>query len=148
MKMSDKIKLGSLIVLSLLSFQAFAKNATHTWHTVSSANGTWQAKLQMLNEGGNFVTRGGAAITTFNISPGNPQDYGFVLDAGDDFDVAYTLTLTQNDQKNARQFVSKACVYVITARGPAQPDIRVSHFNGAECNWSLVKGVGENFSVS
>ncbi len=120
----------------------------HTWHSVRTLEGRWAARLQMINEGGSFVARDGQALTGFMISPDHSQEYGFIFDAGDDFDVAYTLTLTETKNTTMPQFVSKACVYVVTAKGPAQPDIRVSSFNGAKCDWNVVDGVGEDFTVA
>lgn len=122
-------------------------NPVHTWHTITSDNGDWQGKLQMINQGGDFVTPQGNLLHAFNISPTTHQDYGFSFNRGDDFDVAYTLTLTQKNNSD-NFFQSKACVYVVTASGPAKPDIRVSEFNGAKCRYTVVSGRGENFEVS
>lgn len=117
----------------------------HTWHTVATAAGQWVGKLQMLNQGGHFITHDGGKVNKFEISPEQALDYGFIYDRGDDFDVAYTLTLVEKSERPA--FQSKACVYVITAAGPANPDVRVSSFNGARCDYKVVKGRGENFIV-
>ena len=139
-------KLLGINLLALLSGLTYA-NPVHTWHTISSKRGEWNARLQMINQGGGFVTPQGESINAFQISPGHTQDYGFSFDRGDDFDVAYTLTLTEKNNGYAF-FQSKACVYVITARGPANPDIRVSEFNGAQCHYTIVSGRGEDFEVS
>lgn len=133
------------LLLSVSLSNTLASPTPHTWHQVSSQNGTWQATLKMINENGSFVSRDGLPLTTFTVSPNQAKEYGFVLNKGDDFDVAYTLTLTQNDSKNS--FSSKACVFVITAAGPAQPDIRSESFHGAACGWRVVPGVGEDFTV-
>jgi len=146
MRVKNRLKLSMLVMLGFLTANVMAGNTPHTWHTVSSNSGTWDAKLQMINEGGSFVTRDGSSLSSFTIGPGYSQDYGFIYDPGSDFNIAYTLTLTE--QGTSPQFTSKACVYVITANGPAQPDIRPSSYQGAECNWLIVPGVGENFTVS
>ena len=117
----------------------------HTWHTVSTTEGTWHAKLQNLNQESYFVDRAGASINQFVIHPNRSQDYGFGFYPGADFNIAYTLTIIEESTFN---FSSKACVYVITASAPATPDIRVNAFNGAKCDWKIIKGVGENFMVS
>jgi hypothetical protein len=148
MKIKPNLALSSLVIASLLSVNALAKPAPHTWHTVSTSDGAWHARLQMINEGGSFVARDGSALTTFAINPNLSQDFGFIFDADADFNVAYTLTLVQDEPKNAKSFSSKACVYVITASGPAKPDIRASSFNGAKCESKIVHGVGEDFFVS
>ena len=146
MKITTLVK-SLCLCAALTSNCALAEGKTpHTWHTVSTASGTWEAKLQMLNQGGSFVTREGALINDFAISPSHSQDYGFIFDDGDDFDVAYSLTMVEKSS-NALLFKSKACVYVITASGPAKPDIRVSSFNGAKCDYKVIHGVGEDFMV-
>ena len=136
------------LIAALASPCALAGNPTpHTWHTVTAASGTWDAKLQMLNQGGSFVTHDGLVVNGFSISPTHTQDYGFIFNNGDDFDVAYTLTMIEKSA-HALRFQSKTCVYVITASGPAKPDIRVSSFNGAKCDYNVVHGRGEDFTVS
>lgn len=138
----------SIIVMTCLFSMVFAHpNPVHTWHTIKSTNGEWQGKLQMLNETGNFVTPQGNLLNAFRISTATSQDYGFSFDRDVDFDVAYTLTLTQKSNGDGF-FQSKACVYVITAAGPANPDIRASAFNGAICHYTVISGRGENFEVS
>lgn len=141
-----KLLLG-LIVAGSAVLTGNAMSAPHTWHTVRALKGTWVAKLQMLNEGGSFVARDNTRLNTFTVSPEHEQDYGFQFDTGDDFDVAYTLTLTEKSPAAMPQFTSKVCVYVVTAKGPAQPDIRIETFNGAKCDWNVVRGIGEDFLI-
>lgn len=146
MKLRNKLTAIVFVGAMVLTGNAMA-TPVHTWHTIRALDGNWTGKLQMLNEGGAFVTREKAPLTNFTITSDHAQDYGFIFDAGDDFDVAYTLTLKETKLAAMPQFVSKTCVYVITAKGPAQPDIRVSSFNGAKCDWNVVPGVGEDFTV-
>lgn len=117
----------------------------HTWHTVSATHGSWQGKLYMINENGHFANREGNQIKDFTVQKDQSFDYGFSFEKGADFDIAYTLTLVE---KTSAAFVSKACVYVITAEGPAKPDIRISSFNGAKCDYKIVPGRGEDFIVA
>lgn len=143
--MINKNQLHVMILVSLLSaFSTTNASPPHTWHTVNATQGTWQGKLQMLNQGGHFVNREGSQISEFSINKEQSFDYGFSFDKGDDFDLSYALTLVL---KTSPAFVSKACVFVITASGPAKPDIRVSSFNGAKCEYKVVHGRGEDFSV-
>ena len=132
---------SALIFISNLALA----NPVHTWHHVSTTEGVWDARLQMINEGGMFVTKDGSTLTDFTVTSSTPMEYGFAFDEGDDFNVAYTLTLTQRDTGVFRRFSNKACVFVITAAGPAQPDIHASNYNGAKCSWKVVKGYGEDF---
>lgn len=147
---TGKLTIVALAALTLFTHTAMAGTNTatppkpHTWHTVSTNKGVWDGRLQIINENGSFVSRDGSPMTTFTISPNQPQDFGFLFTPDADFDIAYTLTLTERDSKN---FSSKACVYVITAAGPANPDIRPSSYNGAKCDWQVVHGKGEDFFV-
>lgn len=135
----------STLICSLFSASAFASTDVHTWHTIYSKNGSWQGTLAPINENPYFVDQSGAPLSTFTITEQTPQVYGFGFGPNDNFDVAYTLTLTQN---NPTLFTSRTCVFVITAMGPAQPDIKVLKYNGANCMYAVVSGVGENFYVS
>lgn len=116
----------------------------HTWHMVKTTNtSNWQGTLQVINEKATFVKPDGSTFNTFSINAENPLKYGFAFDPNDDFDVAYTLTLTED----AKAFVSKTCVFVVTAKGPAIPDINAIAYNGANCTYKVVHGVGEDFYV-
>lgn len=137
-----------IVGLGFVSIAMANNKGPHTWHTVSSSNGTWVARLQMLNEGGSFVMRDGSSADTFTINPNQSQEYGFTFDGDDDFDVAYSLTLTLRNTEKLPQFTSKACVFVITAKGPAQPDIKTIQYNGAQCSYTIIPGRGEDFVVS
>lgn len=119
----------------------------HTWHTVNATQGTWLASLKMINEEGHFVNLTGDKVDTFQVSAEKPFHYGFVLGEGNDFNVAYTLTMTQESLNARPQFSSKTCLFLITASGPAKADIRPIGYNGAVCSWKNVPGVGEDFFV-
>lgn len=134
-------------LLFTCSIATAGPGTVHTWHTVSASDGTWNAKLQMINQGGFFVAPGGIAINDFSIAPTHSQDYGFGYLPGSDFDIAYTLTLVQEKSNSLTRFTSKACVFVITAFAPAKPDVRISSFNGAKCETKFVQGRGQDFMV-
>ena len=145
MRKKSKLLIGlSALMITMTSTSAIA-DTPHTWHVVNSNKGNWDARLQMISEGGHFVAHDGSLLSEFTVNPLKSQEYGFVLDASDDFNVAYTLTLTQKDPQ---QFSLKACVFVITATGPGKPDIRVASYNGAECTWKDVPGRGKDFFVA
>ena len=136
----------AMMLVSLMSVLSTAiANPPHIWQTVSATQGNWQGKLQMINQGGYFVNCEGNQINQFSINKGQSFDFGFSFDKGDNFDVAYVLTLVL---KTPPAFVSKACVFVITASAPAQPDVRVSSFNGAKCDYNIAHGKGGGFIVS
>eukprot|EP00485_Elphidium_margaritaceum_P003268 CAMPEP_0202692330 /NCGR_PEP_ID=MMETSP1385-20130828/6734_1 /ASSEMBLY_ACC=CAM_ASM_000861 /TAXON_ID=933848 /ORGANISM="Elphidium margaritaceum" /LENGTH=92 /DNA_ID=CAMNT_0049347841 /DNA_START=250 /DNA_END=528 /DNA_ORIENTATION=+ len=84
--------------------------------------------------------------------------YGYENTDDDTFDVIYSLTVIRtaaegqaqavNTNSSRRKLISSVgCVYVVSAAGAAQPDIRVEEYNGALCMWSRVPGVGENFLI-
>ncbi len=132
-------------ILLLASSIAMANSPIHSWHNVTSQNGQWHATLKGINELSIFVAADGITpISTFSVNPQCPAKYGFGFDPSDDFNVAYTLTLTQD---SVATFSSKACVFIITANGPANPDIRPISYNGAKCEYTIVQGVGEDYSV-
>jgi hypothetical protein len=119
----------------------------HTWHDVVSEKGDWQGRLVISssNQKGFFTDSSGqkkGEIYDFSLSDSAPFVFGFGFDFdGTDFDVSYTLTLYQTS------FASKACVFNVSAKGPAQPDVRIEKFNGASCDFEVVHGRGENFKA-
>lgn len=145
---NKKMKLFVLTAITLFNVNVIAKTAPHTWNVVTSNDGVWEAKLQMLNENGYFVSRDGKDMSHFIVNTNQKQEFGFGFNSDADFDIAYTLTLLQKSTTASPQFSSKACVYVITASGPAKPDVRIMNYNGASCEWQVVAGVGESYTVS
>lgn len=145
-KENEMKKVSKLLVIGSLAMSTaiYASNI-HTWHTITAQNGTWNGTLSSINEESKFETADGSPIHNFTVDADHPIRYGFGFDHGADFNIAYTLTLTQQD---TQRFSSKACVFVITARGPANPDIRVEEFNGAKCSWVVVPHVGEDFNIA
>lgn len=132
-----------LVVNSAYANGHFGACGVHTWHEVTSKSGSWKITLKMINQNGQLVDPSCADITETGLTPDNPLNYGFKFSKDADFNIAYTLTAVSEE----RGFESKACVFVITANGPAQPDIQALSYHGAECLWHVVKGVGENFIV-
>lgn len=119
----------------------------HTWHDVVSKEGAWSGRLVISSgdQKGYFTdsqAKKVGQLYDFHLGTDNPFVFGFGFDFdGTDFDVSYTLTLYQTS------FVSKACVFNVSAKGPAQPDVRIETFNGAKCDYVVVHGRGENFSA-
>ena len=102
----------------------------------------------------------------FNLSSKGTKTFGFQVDNGDTFDVVYTVMFIRTalegetampppslpnpfDTTSSRKLLinSVGCIYVVSAAGAAQPDIRANVYNGAICQWQTVPGVGENFLV-
>lgn len=138
--------LAALMMGSLFSFASAGE--VHTWHKITAASGSWNASLRMISQEGFFVARDGTRLSDFVVEPNKPFEYGFGFPNTVNFDLAYTLTLTEQFKDSRRYFQSKACVYVISAKGPGNPDITALSYHGATCNWKVVKGVGEDFMVA
>lgn len=134
----------SVFILISVHANSFGGDCSvHTWHDVTSKSGSWKVSLKMINQSGKFFDRFCADASEATINSQHKLVYGFQFSKDADFNIAYTLTAVSEEQG----FQSKACVFVITANGPAQPDIHALSYHGAECEWNVVKGVGENFTV-
>jgi hypothetical protein len=139
-----------IVALFCFSLSQFGMAATigkcnvHTWHDVVSNNGTWKVTLKSISQEGSFVDSNCNTVATVDVSQGQPLVYGFGFSKDANFDIAYTLTAVSQ----SKAFQSKACVFVISAKGPAQPQISALSYHGAKCDWKVVPGVGENFSFS
>ncbi|KGP62949.1 hypothetical protein EP47_07475 [Legionella norrlandica] len=131
------------LVLSSAHAGGLGACGVHTWHEVVSKSGSWKVTFKMISQNGQFVDPSCADITEIGLTEDNSLTYGFKFSKEADFNIAYTVTAVNQDSN----FQSKACVFVVTANGPAQPDIQALSYHGAECQWYVVNGVGENFSV-
>ena len=118
-------------------------NGIHTWHNVNSKEGQWNITLQTISQEGSFSDSVCNSINSAILSPESTFIYGFGFSRDADFDIAYTLTAVRMEPA----FESRACVFVITAKGPAQPDITAISYHGAVCEWTRIPGVGEDFVV-
>lgn len=133
------------LVFWLLSSALFA--TAHTWHevSVSDESGAWSCQLADVVEAGfYFVDQNKERIEKFSISPTAPFKFGMVLSKLDNFNMKYTLACTRDDNKFAG---SSQVVFIIGAKGPADPDIRIEEYAGAKGSWETNPGVGENYSV-
>jgi hypothetical protein len=133
--------LSAIIALSVCTATQANVSNVHTWTTVYSLNGTWSGTLSSINEHATFVDANGQPMSQFTIDELTPVKYGFSFGENDDFDVAYTLTMTQkNTQQSNSLFSSKTCVFVVTAISPAHPDIQMIPYNGAQCTSEALGG--------
>ncbi|CAM2755565.1 hypothetical protein [Legionella worsleiensis] len=115
----------------------------HTWHNVYAKNGQWKLTLQAINQEASFADSTCNSVKGALLDSESPFVYGFGFSQDADFDIAYTLTAVQQGPA----FESRVCVFVISAKGPAQPDITALSYHGAECEWKKIPGVGEDFFV-
>ena len=145
----------------LLAGSAWALNVPiHTLHHINDANhASWQGRLVIAsaNEPAYFTNKNGVnegEIYDFTLNNKTaPFVYGFAFKRGANFNVSYTLTLYQSTHHfegplSHSFFSSKGCQFNISAKGPAQPDIRIEKYNGAICSFKIVPGQGEDFTVS
>ncbi|UJR16694.1 hypothetical protein I4U23_003594 [Adineta vaga] len=126
----------------------------HTWHTITSLNGTWYGALHVLTEneqGVYFVdgtTNHSRIQNPFIVSESQSFDYGLVISQQDDFNMLYSLTLTQQLVPDPSRSNSRICVFLIAAERAACPYIVPVSFHGqTTCLWESVEGRGENFSI-
>ncbi|QEY53132.1 hypothetical protein [Legionella longbeachae] len=145
MKLICKIAIFISLAPCAFANHFFSYCPVHTWHKVKSLQGEWEINLRMINEEGLFVDQACKPITRVPISTASPLTYGFGFNEDATFDIAYTVTAVQLSHGSG--FESKTCVFVVTANGPAQPDIQALGYHGATCQWKIIPGVGEDFIV-
>lgn len=148
------MRLSIISAAMLLSLGITTTNAAvHTSHHVSATEGSWKAQLVIASpdEKGYFTDQSGnsmGSLYAFDVhADQDPVLFGFGFDfPGTDFDVSYTVTLIKQKQTDAHgvMFASPACQFNVSAKGPANPDIRVESYNGAQCHYHITS-TGEDF---
>jgi hypothetical protein len=84
----------------------------------------------------------------FTVSETSPFVYGLIVSGQDDFNMLYSLTLTQQVVPDPSQSNSRICVYLIGAERAAYPRIIPVSFHGnTSCTWKSIEDQGENFWV-
>ncbi|CAF1292788.1 unnamed protein product [Adineta ricciae] len=146
-----------LIIMSngiLLAYHSEQVSEVHTWHTITSFNGSWYGSLHVLtdNEQGVYFIDGTANHSRienpFTVSESASFDYGLVITEQDDFNMLYSLTLSQQLEPDPKQSNSRICVFLISAERAACPYIVPVSFHGkTTCLWESVEGRGENFWI-
>lgn len=141
------MKALSVLLYSLLTLPCMA-DTPHTIHDVNVSAGSWHGRLAMISaeQSGFFLKEDGTklgSVYDFDMNAGQRLTYAFGFDdEHTDFNASYSLTLYE------KGFTAKACVYVITAKGPAMPDILVESFNGANCTYQKGRQRGRDFFIS
>ena len=126
----------------------------HTWHNVFSLNGTWYGTLQVMTENEQDIffvennTNQSYVQNPFTITESSSFVYGLVVGSQDDFNMMYSLTLTQKVVPEPFRSNSRICVFLIGAKAAADPMILPVSFNGnTTCTWKSMFLKGENFWV-
>lgn len=129
----------------------------HTTHEISAKTGEWAGCLVMASphEAGYFTDVSGeqkwGSQVDFELKETAPFAFGFAFELpGTDFDVSYTVTLVKKSEVNglgSPLFASPACQFNVSAKGPANPDVRTESYHGADCRY-IITGHGEDFLVS
>ncbi|CAF1292890.1 unnamed protein product [Adineta ricciae] len=125
-RMSSIICALSIIMSNgiLLAYHSEQVSEVHTWHTITSFNGSWYGSLHVLTDNEQVITE------------------------QDDFNMLYSLTLSQQLEPDPKQSNSRICVFLISAERAACPYIVPVSFHGkTTCLWESVEGRGENFSI-
>ncbi|RAP37580.1 hypothetical protein B1207_05255 [Legionella quinlivanii] len=138
-----KLAVFCLMALGGFAFAFSPRCDVHTWHDIRSTEGNWKITMRMISQTGLLVDESCQPVNEFKISPRQGLRYGFGFSDNASFDIAYTITAI----REAPGFESQTCVFVVTANGPAQPDINALAYHGANCDWKVVPGIGEDFTV-
>lgn len=144
---------ASMALLALISAPVVTLAAPHTTHQVSAATGEWQGRMVVTsaNQAGYFTDIAGnqklGPLVDFRLEAKRPYQFGFAFDLpGTDFNVSYVVTLVKQPTVMAPLFASPTCQFNVSAKGPANPDVRVESYNGAKCHFTIT-GHGEDFYV-
>lgn len=139
--MMKRISLVSFLLLQFTALTAVGAPQCniHTWHNIFAKDGEWKVTLKVINQNGFFVDSHCNPVETDFARINEPLTYGFGFSNDANFDIAYTITAIKQSQ---RGFQSPACVFVVSAKGPAQPDVSTLSYNGAFCEWKSVARAG------
>lgn len=85
-------------------------------------------------------------VEKFEVSPGKPFKYGFLIYRPTTFDLTYAVTLV--NQQEDKYFASPSCVFLITAKGPAVTDSKFVNFGNADCSYYSSNNISTNMEVS
>ncbi|MDF1797390.1 MAG: hypothetical protein P1U63_12720 [Coxiellaceae bacterium] len=127
----------------------------HTHHHVRATDGDWSGMLSFTSphEAGFFTDKDDNKLPTqpvFSLSSQVPYYFGFGFSIpGTDFDVSYVVTVVKSKHNGlaSPHFASPTCQFNVSASSPGHPDVRVSTYNGAKCQY-LDNGQGGDFQVA
>ena len=146
------LKASAIALAAAVTWSNAQADDVHTFHHITITSGSWSGQLVITSPGENAYftdatgNKKGSLYSFDHLTAVTPFAFGFGFAEPDtDFDVSYTLTLVEKAAKNS-QFVSKACQFNISAKGPANPDIRTESYNDADCHYQ-VTGKGEDYTV-
>lgn len=149
--MKNIVRLTLLFLALFFSATVLAEPVPHADDAVASINGNWDVTITPLFEQASFVNDAGQTITQFPLAANKTVNYGFVLDSSDDFNIAYAITAVETDNTPGKSVAikpgNKACVFIVTATSPANPDVRIAKYNQATCSYKVIQGKGEVYSV-
>lgn len=117
----------------------------HTWNNITSFNGNWKGRITPIYENSYYYYSNCTNFNNFEINEDNNQSllYGFKFDKDATFNLAYSITMVKeernkmiryNNTKNP-EMSSPSCIYIVTAKSPANPDINVLSYMGGNCGY-------------
>lgn len=124
---------------------AWSQCDIHSWHQIYAREGNWHVTLKVINQHGFFVDQACQPMETGIANNTAPLSYGFGFASSANFDIAYTVTAVKEDKQG---FQSPACVFIVSATGPAQPEIAILGYHGAECEWKSNPGTGASLYLA
>jgi hypothetical protein len=133
-----------LLVITSMAVQTFAATP-HTFHNVTASDNAECSLKQIFESGFYFSDTKGASVEDFNLTATQVFTYGFVINSTTvNFNLLYALTCVRSDGLFQK---SPKVSFTVGANGPANPNIHVNNFYGAQGTWKTVPGIGENFNV-
>ncbi|PHQ80863.1 MAG: hypothetical protein COB66_03730 [Coxiella sp. (in: Bacteria)] len=141
-----------LVAAALFTTSAFG-DPVHIMDHINTTDGNWSGRLTIIsaNEPAYFTDaqkNNKGSTYDFTTQATQPFSYGFgIIPGKTDFNVAYSLTLTQKPAADTPLFTAKTCVFLITATSPATPDIRTESFNNATCK-AAPSNDGDTYTIS
>eukprot|EP01084_Bolivina_argentea_P248147 415063_1 len=161
------LSIYSLAFTSEISFDTSC-HCCHTYHNITAIKGDWKVIISSVYQGSHFWNLTSCTEYSehphveFNLSQ-TKKNFGFKSTINDTFDVIYSVTALliekQSKQIEAPKhpvslqtsrkllIASTGCIFIVSAAGAAEPDVRANVYNGALCRWEVKDGVGENYYV-
>ncbi|AKP72866.2 hypothetical protein Psal006b_02921 [Piscirickettsia salmonis] len=146
-------------IFASATFIAYAENppTAHTTHNITVNNSSkWYVKIVGISpfQPAYFIDQTNNVYSSelnYTLSKGNSAQYAFAFsfNGSTDFNVAYTITAIDTSQSaDADQKKTKSCTFIVGANGPADPNIHVENYQGAQCSYQVIAGKGENFTLN
>ncbi len=142
-----------IFLSGIVSSSTLFATGVHTTHTISVLNDAkWNIRITEIAPDENaYFSSGSVSSPVLDLiaDKNNPAEYGFGFGDGTDFNVSYTITaIDQSTKADASQHKTRSCTFVVGANGPANPNIKIENYQGANCSYKVIPGQGEDFTLN